>query len=74
MGSNLFGWYFMGFGTKMFLSTKTPSNQGFDGDLLGVRPSTFDIGFPVRILEIFSKLGLVPQRSFNRAASCIVGS
>ena len=34
----------------------------------------YSIWFLVRILEIFSKLGLVPQRSFNRAASWIVGS
>lgn len=51
MGSNLFGWYFMGFGTKMWL--KNPTNQGFDGDLLSVRPSIFDMVPCVDIGDFF---------------------
>ena len=43
MGSNLFGWYFMDFGTKMFPFNQNTRNQGFDGDLPGVRPSIFDM-------------------------------
>ena len=39
MGSNLFRWYFMGFSTKMFVSTET---KGFAGDLLH-RCSSFNM-------------------------------
>lgn len=54
----------MGFGTKMFLSTKTPTNQGFDGDLLGVRPSIFDM-VPCEDIGDFFEVGSCSAKIFQ---------